>query len=110
MVKDLAIVGLLLAIVVSVPIPAASTDSIEAACADVQLWLSGVAPIGLLELVCTISGDGGPLGTEFGSVDEGVLFEQNPDAEEYGPTIQEPELPEETRQQLLLLLTLWSLG
>ena len=108
MVKDLAIVGLLLAIVVSVPIPAANTDSIEAACADVQLWLSGVAPIGFLEMVCTINESGVPVAFEFGSDDENVLFEQDSDTEEYEPAIQELELPEETRQQLLLLLALWS--
>ena len=104
MVKRVTIVGLLLAILVSVPIPAANT----AACVDVQLWLSGVAPIDLLELVCTINEAGVPVTFEFASDDENVLFEQNPDAEEYGPALQKLELPEETRQQLLLLLILWS--
>jgi len=109
MVNRFAIVGLLLVVLVALPFSSASTDSIEAACVDVQLWLAGVAPTGLLELVCTVSESGVPVEYEFGSGDEDVLFEQNPDTEEYELTFQELKLPEETKQQLLLLLLiLWS--
>lgn len=106
MVKRLAIFGLLLAVLVAVPFSSASTDSFEAGCADAHLWLSSAIPPGLLEFVCAVYEGGSPITVEFG--DESVLFQQNPDAEEYRLTIQELELPEKTKQQLLLLLILWS--
>ena len=108
MVNRFAIVSVLLVVLVALPCSLASTDSLEPACADVGPWLSSAAPRAFLELVCTVSESGVPVEYEFGSGDEDVLFEQNPDTEEYGLTFQELELPEETRQQLLLLLILWS--
>jgi len=108
MVNRFAIVSVLLVVLVALPCSLASTDSLEAACADVGLWLSSAAPIAFLELVCTVTENGDPVALEFISDDENAFFEQNSDTEEYRLTIQKLELPEETKQQLLLLLILWS--
>ena len=104
MVRHLAIVVLLLAVLVTVPFSSASTDSIEVACADAHVWPSSAIQPDLLGLVCTVY-DGAET---VGSVGVNVLFEQNSDTEEHESPIQKSGLPEETRQQLLLLLILWS--
>ena len=107
MVKPLAIVGLALVVLVATPLSFASTDSIEAACVDPHFWLVSSVPPGLLELVCSIQDGVDPVTIAFGSGSEDELVEQNSGTEEYGLAIQKLELPEETRQQLLLLLALW---
>ena len=108
MVKPLAIVGLLIVAIVAAPFSPASTDPIEAACADTYLWLSGVVPLDFLEFTCTVYDTGSPVNSELGNEDE--FFEQSPDTQAYGETIQENGLPEETKQLLLFLLILWSQG
>ena len=75
MVKRLAIVGLLLAVLVAGPFSSASTDSFEAACADAHLWLSTAIPPGLLEFMCAVYEGGSPVTVESG--DESVLFQQD---------------------------------
>lgn len=107
MVKPLAIVGLALVVLVATPLSFASTDSIEAACLDPHLWLASSVPPGLLELVCSIQDDVDPVSIAFGSGSEDEFIEQNSGTEKYGLAIHESGLPEETRQQLLLLLALW---
>ena len=108
MVKRLAIVGLLSSVLVFAPVSVGSAHPLEGACSDIYMWLSGAVPLGFLELACTINEDGQPVTNVLEPAGENVDFELDSDTEQYGTMVQESGLPEETKQQLLLLLVIWS--
>ena len=95
-----AVVVLLSALVVAAA-SQARADSTEFICDDPLVWHKTLVPIEIVELACTIQEVGDPVSVV--QVDETFVEgePQEPDAL-YGG------LSEGTREQLLLLLTLWS--
>lgn len=75
-----------------------SDDLASVACENIDDWLTSGLPLNLIELACTVVDEGQPVGIEYSSDSD----------QKYASAVQQNDLPENFKQQLLLLLAVWS--
>jgi hypothetical protein len=92
---------LLLAMVAYTPSSASETAEPIVVCDSIPVWAADVLPPSLIELLCTISDEVGPVGIT-------LDLATSPHWPEVEDEASQPNPPEEAKQELLLWFLLWT--